>query len=371
MPPLFSTNSGTKDESASQAPSIPRQRTLDKFFSRTGSSIPPTSSTSVAQSKPRTSKAQPAPRSSFAVVLPSSPSKRTGTTPMRTVEDDADDLVISDLSPQFRRLAAQAKVGVSLAKPVLPRAVTDEPDEPEETEEPEVTSLGAATPPPQPRKRGRPKGFRPSLTGKKASQEAGEVGPRKLRPDRPKTGALYAGKRRGRPPKAASPKPRDIYKSLNPHFNTYICEWEGCRAELHNFETLQRHVSIVHTRTVAAGCRWAKCAQQRPPREFSTLADLKSHVEDLHMLPIAWQVGDGPQVSFKRYDPDDGTKLPDYLFDKAGNQVTPSIKDQKEEDLYTWRHNRRKLRDLLLLRDQNMPSEEEEDDAMEDVVEGV
>ncbi|KXH64693.1 hypothetical protein CSAL01_08858 [Colletotrichum salicis] len=365
MPPLFSTNSGTKNESGSQGssnPSIPRQRTLDKFFGRPGSSIPPTSSASVAQSKPRTSTAQPAPRSSFAVVLPSSPSKRTGTTPMRTVEDDADDLVISDLSPQFRRLAAQAKVGVSLAKPVLPRAVTDEPDE---------TSLGAATPPLQPRKRGRPKGFRPNLTGKKASQEAGEAGPRKLRPDRPKTGALYAGKRRGRPPKAASLKPRDIYKSLNPHFNTYICEWEGCRAELHNFATLQKHVSFVHTKTVAAGCQWAKCAQQQPPREFSTLADLKSHVEDLHMLPVAWQVGDGPQVSFKRYDPDDGTKLPDYLFDKAGNQVTPSIKDQKEEDLYTWRNNRRKLKVLLLLRDQNMPSEEDDDDAMEDVAEGV
>ncbi|KXH48107.1 hypothetical protein CNYM01_09212 [Colletotrichum nymphaeae SA-01] len=368
MPPLFSTNSGTKDESTSQGPSnpsIPRQRTLDKFFGRPGSSIPPTSSTSAAQTKPRTSTAQPAPRpSSFAVVLPSSPRKRTGTTPMRTVEDDADDLVISDLSPQFRRLAAQAKVGVSLAKPALPEAVADEP-------ELEVTSPGAATPPPQPRKRGRPKGFRPNLTGKKASQEAGEAGPRKLRPDRPKTGALYAGKRRGRPPKAASPKPREIYKSLNPHFNTYICEWEGCKAELHNFATLQKHVSIVHTKTVAAGCRWAKCAQKQPPHEFSTLADLKSHVEDLHMLPVAWQVGDGPQVSFKRYDPDDGTKLPDYLFDKAGNQITPSIKDQKEEDLYTWRTNRRKLKDLLLLRDQNLPSEEEDDDAMEEVAEGA
>ncbi|KAJ0302306.1 hypothetical protein COL516b_007362 [Colletotrichum fioriniae] len=243
---------------------------------------------------------------------------------MRTVEDDADDLVISDLSPQFRRLAAQAKVGVSLAEPALPEDVADEP-------ELEVLSSEAATPPPQPRKRGRPKGFRPNLTGKKASQEAGEAGPRKLRPDRPKTGALYAGKRRGRPPKAASPKPREIYKSLNSHFNTYICEWEGCKAELHNFATLQKHVSIVHTKTV----------------------------------------GDGPQVSFKRYDPDDGTKLPDYLFDKAGNQITPSIKDQKEEDLYTWRNNRRKLKDLLLLRDQNLPSEEEDDDAMEEVAEGA
>ncbi|OHE99220.1 hypothetical protein CORC01_05501 [Colletotrichum orchidophilum] len=322
--------------------------------------MPSTSSTLGVQTQPRTSTAQPAPRSSFAVILESSPRKRTGTAAVRTVEDDADELVISDLSPQFRKLAAQAKLGVSLAKPALPEAIKDEP---------EVTSPGAATPPPQPRKRGRPKGFRPALMGNRASQEAAESGPRKLRPDRPKIGALYAGKRRGRPPKAASPKPRDIYESLNPHFNTYICEWKGCQAELHNFATLQKHVLIVHAKSVAARCRWAKCADRQPPREFPTPADLKSHLEDLHMLPIAWQVGDGPQVSFKRYAPDDGTKLPDYLFDKAGNQITPSIRDQKEEDLYTWRNNRRKLKDLLLLRDQNLPSEDE-DDGMEEVAEG-
>lgn len=87
------------------------------------------------------------------------------------------------------------------------------------------------------------------------------------------------------------------------------------------------------------------------------------------MLPIAWQVGDGPQVSLKRYAPDDEAELPDYLFDKEGNQTTPSIRDQKEEDFLTWRNNRRKLKDLLLLKEQNMLSEEE-DTGMGGVAEG-
>ncbi|KAK1594983.1 uncharacterized protein LY79DRAFT_511670 [Colletotrichum navitas] len=300
----------------------------------------------------RTSTAQPAPRSSFAVVINSSPSKQSEAALRRTVEDDADDLMTSGFSPQFRKLAAQAALDVSLAKPALPTSTTDEPD---------VASPGTSPLLPQPRKRGRPKGFRPNRPGTKTLQdEPPTTGPRKLRPDRPKTGALYAGKRRGRPPKAPSPQPRTIYEGLNPHFIVFICEWEGCRAELHNFATLRKHVLVVHARAEPFACRWAQCAEQQPAHIFSTSAHLKSHLEGLHMPPIAWQVGDGPQVSFKRYVPDNGTELPGYLFDKAGHQVTPSIRDQKEEDFYTWRNNRRRLKNLLLLRDQNMPSDGED-----------
>ncbi|KDN62189.1 hypothetical protein CSUB01_00894 [Colletotrichum sublineola] len=353
MPPPIPT-----EPQASLAPSglgnppLPRQRTLDMFLNQPGGrSLPSALPPSVPLRK--TSTAQPTPRPSFAVVLNSSPSKQPGATLRRTVEDDADDLIVSDFSPQFRKLAAQAASDVSLAEPALPTATIDEPD----AASPEITPL-----PPQARKRGRPKGFRPDRAGTKTQQdEPPATGARKLRPDRPKTGAMYAGKRRGRPPKAPSPQPRAIYEGLNPHFNVFICEWKGCRAELHNFETLRKHVLVVHGRTEPFACRWAQCAEQQPAYIFSTPAHLETHLEDLHMLPIVWQVGDGPQVSFKRYVPDDGTKLPSYLFDKAGHQVTPSIRDQKEEDFYTWRNNRRRLKDLLLLRDRNMPSEGEEE----------
>ncbi|KAL0941037.1 C2H2 finger domain-containing protein [Colletotrichum truncatum] len=359
MPPAISPDSAAKagPSRGQSKPLVARQGTLDKFFSRSGASFPPASSSSAIIKK--TSPAQPEPRSTFAVVIKSSPNKRLEPTPMRTVEDDADDLVTSDLSPQFRRLAAQAALSVSLSKPALPAAAN--------TDDAEATSSGQ-TPQPQPKRRGRPK----AAVTKDSEDRAAATGARTLRPDRPKVGSMYAGKRRGRPPKAPSPKPRAIYEGLDPHFNVFICEWEGCRAELHNFATLQKHVVVVHTRKPPFQCRWAKCAAQQPPREFSTSADLKSHTEDLHMPPIAWQVGDGPQVSLKRYAPDDGAELPDYLFDKAGNQITPSIRDQKEEDFLTWRNNRRKLKDLLLLRDQNMASEgeEEEGNGVEELPEG-
>lgn len=361
MPPPMPTEAGAVPSfKGLENPSIPRQRTLDMFLNRSGTG-PPRPSLPPDPQK-RTSTAQPAPRSSFAVVLNPSPRKGSEATPARTVEDDADDLITPDLSPRFRRLAAQAAMDVSLAKPVLPDAAAIESD---------AVPHGATLPPP-PRKRGRPKGFRPNLTGQKNPHcEAPSPRPRKLRPDRPKTGAMYAGKRRGRPPKAPSPQPRAIYEGLNPHFNVFICEWKGCQAELHNFATLQKHVFVVHVRKAPFGCKWAKCAEQQTPQAFSTPTHLKSHLQDLHMLPIAWQIGDGPQVSFKRYAPDDGAELPGYLFDKAGHQITPSIRDQKEEDFYTWRNNRRRLKDLLLLRDQNMPSEEEDNETELRVSEAV
>ncbi|WYZ36583.1 hypothetical protein EsH8_II_000089 [Colletotrichum jinshuiense] len=359
MPPPIVAESRAKPGSASKSldnPHLPRQRTLDMFLSRSGSNFP---SLSPSSAPPKgTSSVQPASRPTFAVVLKSSPSKRPGATPTRTVEDDADDLAATDLSPHFRKLAAR-EASVNLERPALPAAVVDEL---------EATSL-VALPQAQPRKRGRPKGFRPSLTDSKApQQETPATGPRQLRPDRPKTGSMYAGKRRGRPPRAMSPKPRAIYEGLNPHFNVFICEWNGCKAELHNLSTLQKHVFVVHARNLPYGCRWASCAEQLPPCDFPTSADLKFHLEDLHMLPIAWQVGDGPQVSLKRYAPDDEAELPDYLFDKEGNHTTPSIRDQKEEDFLTWRNNRRKLKDLLLLKEQNMLSEE--DTGMGGVAEG-
>ncbi|KAF6833143.1 hypothetical protein CMUS01_06656 [Colletotrichum musicola] len=355
------TISGTPRSVKSQL----RQRTLDMFLSRGTSSLPAASAPTAPPKK--TSSAQPAlstSRSNFAVILRSSPAKHPETALARTVDDDADDLMImSDLTPQFRRLAAQASSGVSLAKPVVPAAVVA-------VDEAEATSSGA-TPQPQPKKRGRPKGYRPSLAMKASQDDDSEPGRRKLRPDRPKAGSMYAGKgkRRGRPPKQASPKPREIYENLNPHFNTWICEWQACRAELHNFATLRRHIGVVHLKNIPFQCRWGKCAAQQSPHEFPTSADLESHLEDRHMPPIAWQAGDGPQVSLKLYAPDDGTELPDYLFDKAGNQITPSIRDQKEEDFLTWRANRRKLKDLLLQRDQNLPSEEA-DEGMEVVESG-
>lgn len=93
---------------------------------------------------------------------------------------------------------------------------------------------------------------------------------------------------------------------------------------------------------------------------------LKTHVEEAHLVPMGWQVGDGPandagleRPTTKGRGPCD---IPSYLMDGQGRQVTPSIEGQEMEDLITWRNNRRKLRELLRRRDENLRSESDTSD---------
>lgn len=183
-----------------------------------------------------------------------------------------------------------------------------------------------------------------------ASREARQVKPRP-----PPNGFP---KRRGRPPKAPSPQPRDIYCKLNPPFVAFICEWQDCKAELHNLGTLRRHVYVVHG--WESTCRWAKCNQNQPHQEFDDDRSFEAHVEQAHLIPFAWHVGDGPNNSYgleARAKMDVEGEIPDYLKDENGNQVTHSVKDQKLEDFITWRNNRRRLRELITRRDENLPNE--------------
>ena len=84
------------------------------------------------------------------------------------------------------------------------------------------------------------------------------------------------------------------------------------------------------------------------------------------MIPISWHVGDGPKNSWDwaRLPGDRSPNgVPDFLKDSKGNQVTPSTKNQEIEDLATYRANRQKLKDLIMARDANLPSDEEDSGA--------
>ncbi|PHH89844.1 hypothetical protein CDD83_5111 [Cordyceps sp. RAO-2017] len=160
---------------------------------------------------------------------------------------------------------------------------------------------------------------------------------------------------------------------MRPQFVDFICEWAGCRAELHNLDTLRRHVYVVHGRH-ALRCRWGRCgaaAEVEDGKEEPVAAaaadpdEFRRHVEERHLVPLAWHVGEGPQNSIAGKGSGGGGEcclnndsVPDFLKDAHGNQVTPSIRDQQVEDRVTWRMNRRRLKELLLRRDENLPSEE-------------
>ena len=212
--------------------------------------------------------------------------------------------------------------------------------------------------------RGRPKGWRPGMS---YSEMRGGTAPNS-RPDaQPKGSAML--KRRGRPPKQPSPPPEELYRQLTPQFLAYLCEWKGCEAELHNLDTLRRHVYKVHGGTGSRSCQWSECGQsaklQTSPLDERTF---RLHIEEEHLVPMSWHVGDGTlnQGGLKR-KADMEDELPDYLLDAQGKQITPSTRDQELEDYSTWLENRRKLRELLKRRDENLPSDESDSEEEDEV----
>jgi hypothetical protein len=123
---------------------------------------------------------------------------------------------------------------------------------------------------------------------------------------------------------------------------------------------------LVHCRKGPFVCRWGKCAQNASFDAFPDEPSLRAHVEEAHLIPFSWHVGDGPQnTSIPRQPPED-EEIPDYLKDEHGNQVTPSIRDQEVEDFVTWKNNRQKLKDLLIRMNENLPSEESDSPNNED-----
>ncbi|KAG7149586.1 hypothetical protein HYQ46_001499 [Verticillium longisporum] len=342
-----------------------QQPTLDTFFAaRPSGALKTTSPKKLRPSfQPTTIEPQTPTSSRFEIVLGSSTPKQRVTAPFGAPHAaGGDDDITSDLSPQFRRLAAQAAQPASLSKPASPAVSKISNHAPVARSSPEAETAAAAAADPsstQKRRRGRPKGYRPSLGRVVGEDEAGALQPNARQTRTPKVVSYYTGKRRGRPPKPEAPGPREVYETLAPRFLRFVCEWAGCSAELHNFETMRRHVSVVHARTGRQRvCQWARCRQGR--REFATAEEMRAHLEEVHMPPIVWQAGEGPVITAKRYIVDDATgELPRYLFDKTGVQVTPSVRDQQLEDIPTYRANRKKLRMLLLLRDQNLTSEVE------------
>lgn len=185
----------------------------------------------------------------------------------------------------------------------------------------------------------------------------------KLKPTpRADGGAAGTGKRRGRPPKQPSPPPQAVYGGLKPNFLAYLCEWMGCRAELHNLDTLRRHVYVVHGK--AERCLWGECGNRAEAEQtFLNGAEFEAHMEEEHMVPMSWHVGDGPSNRRMAKVTDPGDAIPDFLKDKDGNQVSPSVRGQQVEDVITWRNNRRKLAELLRRRDENLPSDESDDES--------
>lgn len=134
------------------------------------------------------------------------------------------------------------------------------------------------------KKKGRPIGWRKAIH----SREAAGLEP-----------ASNANK--SKEPKQFTPKKEK--QVVDPLYQVYKCQWGGCSAELHNLDTLKKHIVKVHGTENDANkyeCWWKGCGaatrHEGKVANFDTIEEWIGHVEEKHMNPIGWKLGDGPQV---------------------------------------------------------------------------
>lgn len=144
------------------------------------------------------------------------------------------------------------------------------------------------------------------------------------------SGAVYpSGKRRGRPPgsknkksglttvrsvaKVAATTPQIQVPASEPSLQAhpvYRCKWKRCKAELHNLETLRKHISKKHHPTdeeMASAqpfqCWWKHCPSldseglYHPTYTSDDLDDWMEHMNQSHVHEVALKLGDGPKTT--------------------------------------------------------------------------
>ncbi len=111
--------------------------------------------------------------------------------------------------------------------------------------------------------------------------------------------------KRGRPSAASK---------AEPSYKVYKCQWKDCKAEIHNLETLRKHVRKLHRATAASGgipCLWADCGRVKLVQDrktghhnrvhhhldFGTDALWDEHMDKIHLEKLAWKLGDGPSAA--------------------------------------------------------------------------
>lgn len=277
-----------------------------------------------------------------AVVLHSSPKKGEYTA---MAGDDEDILITSDLTPQLKKPSGDA----------LPQdSGAAFPSEPTPIPFPPPTIASQQTITPQPKKRGRPVGWRPG-SGPYSALSGGVAGPPRPKPPKPPKVPGEA-KRRGRPPRAPSLTARQVYLESNPKFPVFPCEWEGCPAQLQNYETLRAHVLIVHGRS--GTCKWADCAAKHPEPLQLPGEKFGEHVEKKHLIQVLWQRGEGPKNTSipSPWISAPATNESTWLYNANGEQVTPQIGLQVETDEER-KKRRAQLDRLMNQRDSNAAPE--------------
>ncbi|KAK5720742.1 hypothetical protein LTR15_006703 [Elasticomyces elasticus] len=179
------------------------------------------------------------------------------------------------------------------------------------------------------KKKGRPFGWRKSVH----SREAQGLTP-------PKPGAPRGPKKAG--PSGEKPL-------VEPEYQVWECKWRNCGSELHNLETLKKHVVKLHGKGNERRefeCLWEGCegvpeaagsgkgkakASDNSVATFPDLARWLEHVNKAHLVPVAWKFGDGPRGGTAS-DYNGHTDSEAYLSDAQGRAVTPIIRPAADRE---------------------------------------
>ncbi|GAP87867.1 putative c2h2 finger domain-containing protein [Rosellinia necatrix] len=335
------------------------QRTLPSMF---GSPQTPGASSMGQQLSPSAAgPSQPPPRMRLAVHIRSSP-----ITPFIPINAQASD--------------GQSTLPLSLGRTRGQAAESHTPTRPPTPDAPSGLEAEAAVAGSEPKKRGRPKGWKPDMSSKtdpdprrrkreriaaesqtKRQQSAGQT---KVRSQNKEP------KRRGRPSRPPELSVREQYLRSEPDYAPYKCEWElspgssergpsVCPAELQNMDTLRKHVYLIHGDEDVLTCRFPHCKDLDSPLHFKTGSEFEQHMETKHFAGYLWHLGEGYQNNGISTLKKMADQLPAYLFDRFGNQVTPSVANQRLETDIQRKERRRKLRKFLYQQNENAPSEEE------------
>jgi len=170
------------------------------------------------------------------------------------------------------------------------------------------------------------------------------------------------GGRAGKTPKLSmKPRSQKLNRPEPSGFKIFECHWKHCRARLHNFENLRKHVFKAHKKLTtynAYACLWASCHRE-PPEEMRNKAkelgtvlpdkishdfrlgeEWEAHMDEKHLAQVKEELGLGPAVlpsgmksplrvfylahkTDNLIDYESGISDVDYMSDRDGHPVTP------------------------------------------------
>jgi len=167
---------------------------------------------------------------------------------------------------------------------------------------------------PLPKKKGRPVGWRKAIHGSggtlaRSAPNSHTSSVNSRQPSQPNTlRTIRTGE--DDPIRIESRSPSVANRA--PHLQSYGCQWRGCKAELHNLETLRKHVFKVHCKETTDGtleCCWRGCGREvashgsltnttlegQKSHSFAAReSDWQDHILKYHIDPMSWELGDGP-----------------------------------------------------------------------------